>query len=137
MTMEAEVAWHGMAEYYRAGIATVPKAECETIFKTTPDSPQALLADWVVPGRSGNEVELRLHMPLRPELGDRSIDEPLINKSPSKPVTPGRYKFDLKGQRLGNMFFGTAEVTAPDGKKATRQFLGDVEAVKTTATGKP
>jgi hypothetical protein len=136
MTMEAEVAWHGMAESYRTGIATSTTPEtkqCETIFKTTPDSPQALLADWMIPGQSGTEVELRLHFDLRPELGDRRRDEPLVYQSPHKPVTPGRYKFDLKGQRLGNLFYGAAEITGPDGKKATRQFLGDVETVRITS----
>jgi hypothetical protein len=136
MSMEAEVAWHGMAESYRTGIATSRTPEekqCETIFKTTPDSPQALLADWMIPGRSGGEVELRLHFNLRPEIGDRSRDEPLVYKSPSRPVTPGRYKVDLKGRRLGNLLYGTAEVTSPDGKKTSRQFLGDVEAINNTA----
>jgi len=30
------------------------------------------------------------------------------------------------------LFCGIAEITAPDGKNMNRQFLGDVEAVKTT-----
>jgi len=134
MKMEAEIAWHGTAEYSRTGIVTSKsnEMECNTIFKTTPESSQALLADWVVPGVSEGEVQFNLkQVGLRPELGDRRPDEPMVYKSPSKPVTPGRYQFDLKGDRLGNMFYGTAEVTAPDGKKNTRQFLGDVEVVKT------
>ncbi|MEI7767745.1 MAG: sialate O-acetylesterase [Phycisphaerae bacterium] len=134
MALETEVIWHGVAEFTRSGIATSnPNSmECVTHFKTKPDSAQALLADWVVPGRGGGEVTLQLEINLRPELGDRSIDEPLVNKSPSKPVLPGRYKLNLKGQRLGNVLYGEATVTGPDGKETVRQFMGDVEGA-----GKP
>ena len=52
----------------------------------------------------------------------------------TKPVTPGKCRLKLEGKRLGSILYGKATITAPDGKKATRQFLGDVEAI---GMGKP
>jgi hypothetical protein len=126
MTLEADATWHGVAEVqYSDGKGT-------GVYTTTPDSPQALLANWEIEGKAFN-----LEFGLNPQAGDWDPAKPVAYTTTWKAITPGKYRVACTGQRLGNLLYGTAEVTGPDGTKTTRQFLGDVEAVKTTATTKP
>ncbi|GDY12884.1 hypothetical protein LBMAG53_17620 [Planctomycetota bacterium] len=132
MTMNTEVAWHGVAERSK------PDAwQCYT-YKTTPEAKEALLGYWQIPitrgggGEKNGELYLNLGFPLRPEIGDLPPDGKLTYETSWKPVTPGKYLLKLTGQRLGNILYGTATVTGPDGKNVVRQFLGDAESI-----GKP
>ena len=113
MTLNAEVAWHGVAEIESW---LYPKATAT--YKTTPDGKEALLANWIHPIADKNRMG--------------GVNGDLVYTTTWKQVTAGAYKLELKGERLGNLFYGIAEITAPDGKKTNRQFLGDVESV-----GKP
>ncbi|GDY12875.1 hypothetical protein LBMAG53_17530 [Planctomycetota bacterium] len=125
MSMDGEVTWHGVAE-------RIPKDETQTTYtyKTTPESNQALLAHWEL---SINKNNSSLYCPfLKPGTGDLSADGKLIYQTDSKPVTPGKYRLKLDGKRLGNILFGMATITGPDGRESVRQFLGDVESI-----GKP
>ena len=132
MTMNTEVAWHGVAERSK------PDAwQCYT-YKTTPEAKEALLGYWQIPitvgggGEKNGELYLNLGFPLRPEIGDLSPDGKLTYETSWKPVNPGKYRLKLDGKRLGNILYGKATITGPDGKETARQFLGDVESV-----GKP
>jgi hypothetical protein len=124
MTMDNEVTWHGVAE------RTPPDNYQCSRYKTTPESNEALLAHWELPINKG-EVSLYCHF-LKPGTGDFPADGKLIYQTSSKPVTPGKYRLKFEGKRLGNILYGKATVTGPDGKETARQFLGDVENV-----GKP
>lgn len=134
MSMISEVTWHGVAE------RSQPDAwQCYN-YKTTPEAKEALLAYWQVPitrgggGEKNGELYLNLGFPLRPEIGDLSPDGKLTYETSWKAVTPGKYRLKLDGKRLGNILYGKATVTGPDGKETARQFLGDVESIRTTQT---
>ena len=124
MSMEGEVTWHGVAE------RTPQNENAQSTYKTTPESNQALLAHWEIPI---NKDSGSLYCPwLKPGTGDLSADGKLIYQTDFKPVTPGKYRLKLDGKRLGNILYGKATITGPDGKETARQFLGDIESV-----GKP
>ena len=121
MTMDAEVTWQGVAELeYVKG--ELPKATAN--YKTTPESAQALLANWEIPGKG-----FTLEFPLQPTKGDWDPAKPVAYTTTWKPVTAGKYRLKCDGKRLGHILYGTAIVTGPDGKETARQFLGDVESI--------
>jgi hypothetical protein len=118
MTLNADVIWHGVAEVEKW---LYPKTTAT--YKTTPDGKEALLANWIHPIADSRRMG--------------GVNGDLVYATTWKQVTAGAYRLELKGERLGNLLYGIAEITAPDGKKDTRQFLGDVEAIKTpSATAK-
>jgi hypothetical protein len=130
MTMDNEVTWHGVAERSKPD-----NYQC-SLYKTTPESNEALLAHWELPVNgtppyNKGEVSFSCRF-LKAGTGDFPADGKIIYQTDSKPVSPGKYRLKLDGKRLGNILYGKATVTGPDGKETARQFLGDVESV-----GKP
>jgi hypothetical protein len=124
MTLDSTVTWDGVAEL------APPDSNCHVLYKTTPDSPQACLANWEFPGK-----EFRLGFPLQPAKGDWDPAKPVTYTTTWKAVTAGKYRLQLTGKRLGNILYGKATITGPDGKETARQFLGDVESIKTIQPG--
>ena len=127
MTLDSEVTWHGVAE------RTPPDNYQRSLYKTTPESKEALLAHWEIPVNgtppyNKGEVSLSCRF-LKAGTGDFPADGKLIYQTDSKPIVPGKYRLKLEGKRLGNILYGKATITGPDGKETARQFLGDVEAV--------
>jgi len=130
MTLDNEVTWHGVAERSKPD-----NYQC-SLYKTTPESNEALLAHWELPVNgtppyNKGEVSLNCRF-LKAGTGDFPADGKLIYQTDSKPVVPGKYRLKLDGKRLGNILYGKATITGPDGKETARQFLGDVETI-----GKP
>ena len=133
MTMDSEVTWHGVAER----VMSKDKSSCRYV--TTPESKQALLGYWEIPiTRSKCKPPYASNVYLnfngfnpRPEVGDISPEDKFVYDTSWKNVTPGKYRLQFNGKRLGNVLYGTCISTGPDGKASTRQFLGDVETIRT------
>jgi hypothetical protein len=131
MTMDSEVTWHGVAER-----VMTTKATCTYV--TTPESKQALLGYWEVPILTRKHPTYPYTAFLsfngfkpRPEIGDISPENTLVYDTSWKNVIPGKYRMQFNGKRLGNVLYGTCISTGADGKASTRQFLGDVETIRT------
>ena len=127
LSLETTVVWHGVAQN------DFPKASgrAHCIYKTKPEDRTALLANWTMGEKHVGTVYYLGFKTDRP--GDMDASAGYEYKTTHRPVTVGTYRMQLKGERLGDIVFGTAEVTGPDGKVKTSQFLGDL----TTTAVKP
>jgi hypothetical protein len=127
LSLETTVTWQGVAEiefdkkFGRAAGA----------YKTAPDDRTALLANWAMNEETRKLCASHFYNPGfkadRP--GDMDVAAGYEYKCPYRPVNPGSYRFGLTGHRLGDIVFGTATVTGPDGKARTCQFLGDLTTI--------
>jgi len=126
LNLEATIAWHGVAEIeFGKGYGRA----CG-IYKTKPEDRTACLSGWAMDAETKKlEVSDFYNPGIKTDRpGDMNAAAGYEYKCAHRPVTAGAYRFQLKGEWLGDIIFGTAQVTGPDGKARTCQFLGDREA---------